>query len=89
MQQSTLTSALFDILWNSALVVGPPLIVATIIAFVIGLAQAVTQTQEQTLPQTVKIVVIALMLLVFGSALVAPLYTSSLKIFSSFYLVRN
>lgn len=86
MTRATLSSVLYDMLWNSALVVGPPLLVATVIAFVIGLMQAVTQTQEQTLPQTIKIVVISAMLMVFGGALVSPLYASSLQIFSSFHL---
>ena len=85
MPQATITSALYKILWDAAILVGPPLLVSTIVAFVIGILQAVTQTQEQTLPQTVKMVVIALILVMFGGVLAAPLYQSSVEIFSTFY----
>ena len=85
MPQATISSALYKILWDTAILVGPPLLVATIIAFVIGILQAVTQTQEQTLPQTVKMVVIAIGLAAFGSVLAAPLYSSSIEIFSTFH----
>ena len=57
----------------------------SIVAFVIGLLQAVTQIQEQTLPQTIKIFVIALVLLSSGTMLAAPLYSLSEDIFTNFY----
>ena len=85
MAAATLTSALYQFLYYSAIFVVPPLIVATVIAFIVGLFQAVTQIQEQTLPQTIKIFAIALVLLMFGSALAAPLYSASDKLFTDFY----
>jgi type III secretion protein S len=85
MSQAIIASALYRILLDTAILVGPPLLISTVVAFIIGILQAVTQTQEQTLPQTVKMVVITLVLVFFGSALIGPLYTSSLDIFSNFY----
>jgi type III secretion protein S len=85
MDSSILTGALYDILYNTAIFVAPPLILATLIAFVVGLLQAVTQIQEQTLPQTIKIATIAVVLLFFGAALASPLMAASDKLFSDFY----
>lgn len=85
MPQANISSALYKILMDAAILVGPPLIIATIVAFVIGILQAVTQTQEQTLPQTVKMVVITLVMVAFGSVLAAPLYSSTMEIFSTFH----
>ena len=86
MATSTLTAALYRILIDSAIFVGPPLLIATVLVFIIGLLQAVTQLQEQTLPQTVKIVVIGFVLLAFGGSLAGPLYASTNEIFTRFYL---
>ena len=85
MDDAVLSSALYQILYYTAVFVAPPLLVATIIAFIVGLFQAVTQIQEQTLPQTIKIFAIALVLLMFGSALAAPLFLASDKLFTDFY----
>lgn len=85
MDEAQLISALYNIFYYSAVVLVPPLLLATIIAFIVGLFQAVTQIQEQTLPQTIKIMVIGFMLIVFGSTLTAPLYTTSNEIFSRFH----
>lgn len=85
MDEAQLVSALYNIFYYSAVVLVPPLLLATIIAFMVGLFQAVTQIQEQTLPQTIKIMVIGFMLIVFGSTLTAPLYSASDEIFSRFH----
>ncbi|MEO0330014.1 MAG: flagellar biosynthetic protein FliQ, partial [Pseudomonadota bacterium] len=82
MNESQLVSALYNIFYYSAVFLVPPLLVATAVAFIVGLLQAVTQIQEQTLPQTIKILVIGFVLIVFGSALTAPLYNASDEIFS-------
>ncbi len=85
MDEAQLISSLYNIFYYSAVVLVPPLLLATIIAFIVGLFQAVTQIQEQTLPQTIKIMVIGFMLIAFGSMLTAPLYTASDEIFSRFH----
>ncbi|PHP66488.1 flagellar biosynthesis protein FliQ [Zhengella mangrovi] len=85
MAAATLTSALYQFLYYSAIFVVPPLIVATVIAFIVGLFQAVTQIQEQTLPQTIKIFAIGLVLIMFGGSLAAPLFGASQQVFNDFY----
>ncbi len=89
MPDSVLVNYLYETLYNVAIFSLPPLVLATAVAFLIGLFQAVTQIQEQTLPQTVKIFVIGFVVLSFGASLASPLFTMSDRIFSTFpQLVR-
>ncbi len=89
MSNTVLVNFLYETLYNVAIFSLPPLVLATAVAFLIGLFQAVTQIQEQTLPQTVKIFVIGFVVLSFGASLSAPLYNMSDRIFSNFHeLVR-
>ena len=69
---------------NVALLAGVPLAVATLIGLTVSIFQAVTQIQDQTLSQTVKIVAIVMVLLGFGNLLVAPLMQSSAQLFDEF-----
>lgn len=85
MDDSILTNYLFAIFYNVGIFTLPPLIVATVVAFVVGLFQAVTQIQEQTLPQTIKIFVIGFILLMAGPMLASPLYSTSQDLFTNFY----
>ncbi len=80
-----MTNLLFSMFYNVAIFIVPPLLLATAAAFVVGLLQAVTQIQEQTLPQTIKIFVIGFVLLAAGSMLAGPLYYTSDEIFSNFH----
>lgn len=89
MAEATLVSALYNIFYYSAVMLVPPLLLATIVAFAVGLFQAVTQIQEQTLPQTIKILVIGFVMIVFGGTLAAPLYSASDEIFSRFHEYSN
>jgi type III secretory pathway component EscS len=63
---------------------GIPLGLATILGLIVSFLQAITQIQDQTLAQTVKIVAIVGVLLGSGSALVAPLMTSTKTLFTKF-----
>jgi len=63
---------------------GIPLAVATIIGLLVSIFQAVTQIQDQTLSQTIKIAAIVGVLIGFGSTLVSPLVLSSAQIFNEF-----
>lgn len=85
MNEEQLISGLYNIFYYSAVFLVPPLILSTVVAFLIGLLQAITQIQEQTLPQTVKILVIGFLLIAFGGVLSAPLYAASDEIFSRFH----
>ena len=85
MEEAQLVSSLYAIFYYAAVFLVPPLLIATIVAFLVGLFQAVTQIQEQTLPQTIKIFVIGIVLIGFGGLLTAPLYSASDEIFSRFH----
>ena len=89
MEDAQLVASLYSIFYYSAVVLVPPLLIATIVAFIVGLFQAVTQIQEQTLPQTVKIFVIGIVMIVFGGLLTAPFYTASDELFSRFHEYSN
>ncbi len=85
MNEAQLVGSLYNIFYYSAIFLLPPLLIGTLVAFLIGLLQAITQIQEQTLPQTIKILVIGFVLIVFGGALTAPLYSASDEIFTTFH----
>jgi type III secretion protein S len=54
--------SLLTVLFASA----PVILAALVIGLLVGIAQALTQIQDQSLPQTVKLVAVLLILLVFG-----------------------
>ena len=64
----------------------PPLVVAAMVGFVVALFQGVTQIQDQSLPITLKIIVVGGTFLLFGAALASPvviLADEALRIFPS------
>ena len=62
----------------------PPLIVAAVVGLTVGLLQAVTQIQDQSLPLVFKTIAIMVCLVVFGPMLVAPLSEFTDQIFKDF-----
>lgn len=84
MDQSAYVGQLVAFMVDASFLAGIPLLVATGCGLVIAILQAVTQINDQTLPQTVKIVSIGFVLMVFGAWLVAPLVNSSAVLFDSF-----
>jgi type III secretion protein S len=72
-----------------ALISMPPLLVAMIVGLVVAVLQSATQIQDQTLPLTVKLVAVAVVLAVFGQALTRPLVQYTTRIFDDFpYIAR-
>lgn len=62
----------------------PPLIVAAIVGFIVALFQGVTQIQDQSLPITLKILIVGATFLLFGASLASPvviLADEALRIF--------
>jgi type III secretion protein S len=47
----------------------PPLVIATAVGLIVGLLQAVTQIQDQTLPQALKLVAILVVVVMLGPLL--------------------
>ena len=62
----------------------PPLIVAAAVGFVVALFQGVTQIQDQSLPLTLKILAVAAVFLLFGSALASPVFVLADEAFRIF-----
>ena len=62
----------------------PPLAVATVVGFVVGLLQAVTQIQDQTLPQSIKLVAVLVTLVLTGAWMAGPLVEQARQVFDAF-----
>lgn len=66
---------------------GVPLLGATLVGLVVAFVQAVTQIQDQTMPQLVKVLTISLILLAFGNTLAQPLIMATDGVLSDFWMV--
>ncbi|MBO1360447.1 flagellar biosynthetic protein FliQ [Acetobacter sacchari] len=84
MDDSTLTQQLSDALFLFASIAGPPLAVAVVVGLIIGLLQAVTQLQDQTMPLTFKVVAVCATLLIMATSLFPPLLTFTENMFDDF-----
>ena len=78
---------------NTALVLtlllsAPPLLIAAVVGLTIGLLQAITQIQDQSLPQVFKIIAILIALIFMGAILVAPLIEFTDRILQDVSAVR-
>ncbi|KRQ17432.1 EscS/YscS/HrcS family type III secretion system export apparatus protein [Bradyrhizobium sp. CB82] len=62
----------------------PPLIAAAVAETIIGILQAATQLQDQTLPLTVKLLVVVAVIALFSPVLSAPLIEQAKQIFTDF-----
>lgn len=59
----------------------PVVVVATLVGLVVGLLQALTQIQDQTLPMAVKLVAVALVIIVLGAGLSQRLVVYTTEVF--------
>lgn len=84
MHESTFPQYLLSFMMDVIVLAGFPLAVATLCGLCVSVFQAVTQIQDQTLSQTVKITAIVIVLLSFGGSLVAPLMQSTIQLFTEF-----
>jgi len=74
--QATLSIVLFMSL--------PPLISAMTVGLVVGILQAVTQVQDQSLPIAFKLLVVIVVVVFGGPLLVVPLVRQSEQLFDGF-----
>ncbi|WBU57187.1 type III secretion system export apparatus subunit SctS [Paracoccus sediminicola] len=74
----SLTQALILILQLSL----PVIIAATAVGLVIGLVQALTQIQDQTLPHALKLLAVAGVIIILGGGLAAQLVAFAEDVFS-------
>lgn len=59
----------------------PVVIVATVVGLVIGILQALTQIQDQTLPHAVKLTAVAITIIAFGALLSQRLLQFTVDVF--------
>ena len=62
----------------------PPLLTAVAVGVVVGVLQAVTQIQDQSLPLTFKLLAIIAVLFLAGGSLTVPLLQEAQTIFDGF-----
>jgi flagellar biosynthetic protein FliQ len=83
MQDTLALLALADrMLWVTALTAAPVLLAALAIGLVVGIVQAATSVNEQTLTFVPKLAVTALVLVVFGSSMMALVGDFTQEIFA-------
>lgn len=84
MDNASYASLLVNFVVSTAIIAGAPLLVAMIVGLIVSIFQAITQIQDQTLSQTVKIFSIGFVFLSFGGALISPLVVISAELFDTF-----
>jgi type III secretion protein S len=62
----------------------PALGVAALVGLLVGLLQAVTQIQDQSLPQTTKLIAVLVTLAIAGPLLVPPLLAQTERVLTDF-----
>lgn len=87
--ETSFSTLLVSFMVDIVLLAGVPLGIATLSGLVVSFFQAVTQIQDQTLSQTVKISAVVITLLILGPSLVSPLMTSTVEIFDNFHLLAQ
>jgi flagellar biosynthetic protein FliQ len=70
------------------LVSGPPLLASVLVGFLVGVMQAATQIQDQTLAFVPKVLAVALTLLALGPVLGAQLLRFTHALFLAFPAIR-
>lgn len=74
-------------LWVTALVAGPMLLAALAVGLVVGLIQAATSVNEQTLTFVPKLAVVAAVMVVMGGAMMALLGDFMNEIFAQIGMI--
>lgn len=65
----------------------PALLAAMVTGLIIAVLQAATQIQDQSLPQTLKLIVVVAVFGLMSSALISPLVSYTSTIFTDFPLI--
>ncbi|MCD1588474.1 EscS/YscS/HrcS family type III secretion system export apparatus protein [Halomonas sp. ATBC28] len=84
MNDDIFLSLMQNALWTALLVSAPALLVAIVVGFGVGLLQALTQIQDQTLPQAVKLVAVLLVLIIAGPLLAGPVVNITDQVLNNF-----
>ncbi|KXF75051.1 type III secretion protein [Paramesorhizobium deserti] len=89
MGQDIFLSQMQNALLTVLLVSAPALGIAILIGISVGLIQALTQIQDQTLPQAFKLVAVMLVLIVFGPALALHVTNLAGQVLDAFPVVTR
>ncbi|MEM8794851.1 MAG: flagellar biosynthetic protein FliQ [Pseudomonadota bacterium] len=89
MEDATIISNLTTSLYLFMLIALPPLGAAVAVGLAIGIFQAATQIQDQTLPQAVKLFVVLLVLAISAPFFVAPLIAHAELMFTTFPMLTR
>ena len=83
MDDTVLLSLVDRMLWVTALVAAPVLLASLAVGLVVGIVQAATSVNEQTLTFVPKLVITALVLVLFGGAMMALVSDFTEEIFAT------
>ena len=83
MNDTVLLSLADRMLWVTALVAAPVLLASLAVGLVVGIVQAATSVNEQTLTFVPKLVITALVLVLFGGAMMALVSDFTEEIFAT------
>lgn len=90
MQEDAQLLALADrTLWVTALIVGPVLICALVVGLIVGIIQAATSVNEQTLTFVPKLAITAVVFVVLGSTMMALLGDFMREIFAQVAVISG
>lgn len=81
-EDAQLLSLADQMLWTAALVAGPILIAALVVGLVVGIIQAATSVNEQTLTFVPKLAVIAIIMVLMGGSMMTLLGDFMREIFA-------
>jgi type III secretion protein S len=84
MAENALIEQLIGMLGIVLLLALPPLVAAMTVGLIVGILQAATQVQDQSLAVAVKLLVVIVILVFAGPLLVQPLVRQSGLLFDSF-----
>jgi type III secretion protein S len=84
MHSELVTVKINDALMTVLVVSGPVLAAAVVLGLVVGILQAVTQIQDQTLPLTVKLITILVVLIVLGPVMAGQIVAQASLVLAEF-----
>ncbi|MFN4112583.1 MAG: flagellar biosynthesis protein FliQ [Sphingomonadaceae bacterium] len=79
---ASLLGLIDQMLWTTALIAGPILLAALAVGLVVGIIQAATSVNEQTLTFVPKLAIIALVMVLMGGSMMALLSDFLREIFA-------
>lgn len=89
MEQNALIDQLYTMLGIVLYMALPPLIAAVVIGLLVGVMQAVTQIQDQSLPLAFKLIIVMAVLALAGPTLSVPLVREAKLVFDNFPLMTR